>query len=989
MSDTTSDATIQPDSAPLKREFYVVGIGASAGGLEALEIFFDNMPPLADFAFVVVQHLSPDYKSLMGELLRKHTQLSIHEAEDGITVEPGNIYLMPRKKNMTMYHGRLFLTEKEHGLNLPIDIFFQSLAEDRGEKAIGIILSGTGSDGTRGIRSIKEVGGMVMVQAEDSAKFDGMPRSAISTGIVDYVLPVAQLPEELQNFTSGKILIRTPDTPSNGEGYLQKIFMLIKRKTGVDLSYYKENTIIRRIERRMGINHVHHVKDYVQLLEESPAEISILFKEILIGVTRFFRDAEAFEVIKQQIISEIINSKEAGQPIRIWVAGCSTGEEAYGLAILFDQYCQDNYLNNDLKVFATDIDKDAIEFASHGAYPESIAADAPTAILQKYFVKKGERYQVVPRIREMVVFAYHNIFKDPPFRSIDLISCRNLLIYLQPVLQKRVISNFQFSLKKEGFLFLGSSETIGESSKYFKNIDVKWKIFRYKGGFKPRGMATIAPDPAFRGTEQAAEPSPEARAQIELHPPKRGVDAIYERLIETSLPPCVLVNEQREVHHIFGDINAYLKLPLGKMNLDVLKMAREDIQIPLGTALPRVIKERKEIEFSDIVVGEDADAHQITLTIRPISDAHGNSYFAVIFQPQKTAQNTTSGPVKFNVDESVQRRIQDLETELQYTKENLQATIEELETSNEELQATNEELLSSNEELQSTNEELQSVNEELITVNTEYQKKIEELSELNNDMNNLLSSTDIGTVFLDTSFHIRKYTQPVTRQINIIKTDLGRPISHLSHNLIYETLMTDIETVARTQQQREVEIQNRSGNWLLVRITPYLSDGSTVNGIVISIIDISERKNIALALQRQHDLMMRVLEASPSGITMVDQRGKIVFANKRGEELLGMSRNALSEMSYNDAGFRISDLEGNEIASEDLPFAQVMRTGKPVLDYEQCVTQPDGLRVALRIHGNPIYDERNTVEGVVFNLEELGSGNCPPPNHDSETPEGA
>lgn len=986
MSGNTPDTTSPQAKDTPKTTFYVVGIGASAGGLEALEIFFDNMPPLADFAFVVVQHLSPDYKSLMGELLRKHTQLNIQEAEDGTTVEPGNIYLMPRKKNMTMYHGRLFLTEKEHGLNLPIDIFFQSLAEDRGEKAIGIILSGTGSDGTRGIRSIKEVGGMVMVQAEDSAKFDGMPRSAISTGIVDYVLPVAQLPEELQNFTSGNILIRTPDAPDNGAGYLQKIFMLIKRKTGVDLSYYKENTIIRRVERRMGINHVHQIKEYVELLEESPAEISILFKEILIGVTRFFRDVEAFDVVKREIIAEIINSKEAGQPIRIWVAGCSTGEEAYGMAILFDQYCQENYLNNDIKVFATDIDKDAIEFASQGAYPESIAADAPSSVLQKYFSKKGERYQVVPRIREMVVFAYHNIFKDPPFRSIDLISCRNLLIYLQPVLQKRVISNFQFSLKKEGFLFLGSSETIGESGKYFKNIDVKWKIFRYKGGFKPRGANIATPDPAFRGTPQAVEPQEQGRTQIELRPPKRGIDGIYERLIETSLPPCVLVDEHREVQHIFGDINAYLKLPLGKMNLDVLKMARSDIQIPLSTALPRVIKERKELEFSDVVVGEGSDAHQITLTIRPISDAHNNIFFAVLFRPESSTQDKSPVAAKFNVDESVQRRIQDLETELQYTKENLQATIEELETSNEELQATNEELLSSNEELQSTNEELQSVNEELITVNSEYQKKIEELSELNNDMNNLLSSTDIGTVFLDTSYRIRKYTQPVTRQINIIKSDLGRPITHLSHNLVYESLMSDIETVARTQQQREIEIQNRSGNWFLVRITPYLSDGSTVNGIVISIIDISERKNIALALQRQHDLMMRVLEASPSGITMVDQRGKIVFANKRGEELLGVSRDKLSGMSYKDPSFSISDLQGNEIPAEELPFAQVMNTGNPVLDYEQCVTRPDGKRVALRIHGNPIYDERNTVEGVVFNLEELGDEACPPISSSDDEP---
>ncbi|MFO8042233.1 MAG: chemotaxis protein CheB, partial [Alkalispirochaeta sp.] len=795
-------------------EFRIVAIGASAGGLEALESFFDHMPATTDFAFVVIQHLSPDYKSLMGELLAKHTTMQIAQAEDGLQLRPGVIHLIPRKKNMTVYQGTLFLTEQEHGLNLPIDIFMQSLAEDAGERGVGVVLSGTGSDGTRGLRAIKEAGGLVIVQDEEDAKFNGMPRSAISTGIVDFILPAAQIPEELQSFVSGKVrLVDQESSDSAGAtNSITKIFILIKRKTGVDLSFYKENTILRRLERRMGINQIHDVQRYIQFLEESPNETTTLFKEILIGVTRFFRDRPAFETLAEEVIPAIFEGKERHEQIRVWVAGCSTGEEAYSIAILLSEYAELHFLHNEIKIFATDIDKDAIEFASYGNYPESIAADASPERLTKYFVRKGESYQIVPSIREKVIFAYHNIFKDPPFRRIDLISCRNLLIYLQPVLQKKVLSNFHFSLNEEGYLFLGSSETVGDLTTYFRTIDTKWKLFAYKGSSAAPKIELNTPDTP-EGWRERLEATQATQATVghthaSHRKPSRNTEPMYEELIEHYLPPTVVVDENRQVVHTFGDLATYLQIPTGKMDLDVMKMARPSVNIPLGTALQTAIRENQFVAYDDISVPHgDTDHVVIRLAVRPLRSAYNARFFAIVFDKQDHPDRSADLPVqRFDVEDSVRRRISDLENELQHTKENLQATIEELETSNEELQATNEELLSSNEELQSTNEELQSVNEELITVNSEYQKKIDELSELNDDMNNLLSGTAIGTIFLDGNLTIRKFTPPAARQINIIKTDVGRPFADLSHNLRYDRLLEDIAQVHSSERPSELEV---------------------------------------------------------------------------------------------------------------------------------------------------------------------------------------
>ncbi len=517
-------------------DFYIVGIGASAGGLEALEKFFGNMPADSGLAFVVVQHLSPDYKSLMAELLSKHTQMPVYEVQDGMSVEPNNIYLIPRKKTMTIFHGKLHLTDRgQEQLNLPIDIFLRSLAEDMGERAIAIILSGTGSDGTRGIRAVKEAGGMVMAQDTSSAKFEGMPQSAIATQLVDYILSAEQMSTELVSYIQHSCIstdLGAKPAIAKDEDNLSKIYAKLRSQAGVDFTYYKQSTMVRRIERRMSINQIDRLSDYLHYLYQSPNEVQTLYKELLIGVTKFFRDTEAFEFIGEKVIPEIFKGRSRNDQVRVWVAACSTGEEAYSLAILFSEYMEKsgNYL--DVKIFATDLDKAALEYAGKGVYAESIAADVSLERLKNYFIKRGDSYEVLRRVREMVIFAQQNIITDPPFSKIDLVTCRNVLIYFQSVLQKKVLSMFQFSLKQDGFLFLGTSETVGDNSDFFLSYHNKWRVYQYRGGFRPlmleHGNVNIQP----------RELQPRGISYGTRVPDDRRInEIIYRGLIEKFMPP--------------------------------------------------------------------------------------------------------------------------------------------------------------------------------------------------------------------------------------------------------------------------------------------------------------------------------------------------------------------------------------------------------------------------------------------------------------------
>ncbi len=871
-----------------KKDFYIVGIGASAGGLEALETFFSKMPADSDMAFVVVQHLSSDYKSLMVEILSKHTLMDIYQVEDGMEVHPNSIYVITPGKNMTIFHNKLYLTDKEpYGINLPIDIFFKSLADERGERAIGIILSGTGSDGTRGIKAIKEADGTVVVQDEISAKFDGMPRSAIATGFADYILAPDKMPAELMRFIkhpsallgnrlSNELIISDTDS-------YNKILVAIRNYIGVDFTFYKRNTIIRRIERRMNINQIEKLRDYAEYVNQSSSEANKLYKEILIGVTKFFRDAESFEVLKKEVLPKIFESKNPGEPVRVWIAGCSTGEEAYSIAIIFNEYMLENKLNNEVKIFATDIDQSSIEFASIGNYSESIVADIMPERLNKFFIRKGDTYYVHRSIREMIVFACHNLLKDPPFTRIDLISCRNVLIYFQSVLQKKVLSLFHFSLNTNGYLLLGSSESIGDLQNMFAVHDSKHKIFQYFGAPK-QSLNDNLSLPNYKGPAQSQKTIDYRGYKSVTN--QRVFENINRELMQEFVPPCVVIDDEREVVSVMGDVNRFLKLPTNELSLNIMKMTNKDLSVILHTGLIKVAKDKKEILYKDVVINEGGQQLKFNLLLRSYFDLQRQKTFIIIlFMDVEQGKTVYEQVEKYGLEDYASQRLRDMEQELKYTKENLQATIEELETSNEELQATNEELLSSNEELQSTNEELQSVNEELYTVNSEYQKKISELTSLNNDINNLLRCTNIGTIFLDSNLRIRKFTPAVKGEMNLIETDIGRPIHHMAHNLKYSSMLEDVVSVLNSLSSLEREVESLSGKWFLVRILPYRTMEGAAEGIVITLVDISELKKANEKIRQ----IYYAVDKSPSCFLITDKKGNIEYVNGKFEQLTGYS----------------------------------------------------------------------------------------------------
>lgn len=839
---------------------YYVGIGASAGGLEAIEHFFRSMPRYSGMAFIIVQHLSPDYKSLMVELLSKKTPISVRRAEDGMKVEADTIYLIPPKKNLYIFHGRLVLNEQDssRGINLPIDIFLRSLAEDQGEKAVAVILSGTGSDGMRGVRAIKEHGGMVMVQDETSAKFDGMPKAAISTGLADFILPPEDMAAQLLAFAKRQPLLMDGAADEAPEkNWIVKLFALIKNKTKVDFSYYKPSTVNRRIERRMTVAQVVSLEEYVKYVQEHPGEINALYRELLIGVTSFFRDPEAFEFLAHECLPKLMQSID-DREVRFWVAGCSSGEEAYSLAIIVREYMEQHNDKKKVKIFATDLDQNAIQVAAVGSYPESIAADVNPVFLTKYFHKNGDSFQVARNIREMVVFARHNLISDPPFTNIDLISCRNLLIYLQPAIQRKIFDFFNFSLNRGGILFLGSSETVGESSSLFEAIHHKYKIFRSLGAQRTVKTSGFKPLPY----QPLGSPLYDSYAQL-----RRGLGALDERIMERFLmgieadilPLSAIVNDQMEVIHVFGDASEILRIPSGRLSPDLGTLARKELSVPLTSLVQKAFRSQENQEMT-ILLGHGEGKKAMNVRVRLLPQRKGQvGLAAIFFVPVAVREGEKFQTVVYDLNKETEIRIRDLETELQLTRENLQATIEELETSNEELQATNEELLASNEELQSTNEELQSTNEELHTVNAEYQNKIYELTTLHHDVDNILNSTGIGILLLDESKAIRRFSPPVTRIFPILDQDVGRPFTHITHNLQNIDLAALVDEVMGTQKPITREVQCRGGQIYYMQVIPYAVGPTDFAGVVLTFLDITAtmrmRRELDLLEERLHEAM--------------------------------------------------------------------------------------------------------------------------------------
>jgi two-component system, chemotaxis family, CheB/CheR fusion protein len=843
-------SAVTPEQAGSEeRDFPIVGIGASAGGLEALERLFRHMPPDSGMAFVVVQHLSPDFKSHMHELLARETTIPIRNVENGTLVEPNSIYLMPARKEMILSQGRLLLTDKapERGLAHPIDQFLRSLAADAGPRAVAVILSGTGSDGSRGIRDVHQRGGLVICQSEESAKFDGMPLNAQETGVVDLVLPPELISDALVRYVRES---HTPESlatqvlsPVENEG-LELIVQVLHEGFGIDFSQYKSATIGRRVQRRMGLRNLDDLNAYAELVRKDQDELNALYRDLLIGVTRFFRDPEAFEALERDLIPEILARTPPDESIRVWCAGCATGEEAYSLAMVIHEQMVREHRPPLLKMFATDVHRESLEIASAGVYPEEALSEISPERRKRFFRRHKKSFQVLPDLRRSIVFAPHNVISDAPFTQLDLVTCRNLLIYFEPAAQRKAISLFHFSLKTGGYLFLGPSETPGEIADEFQAVDKRWKIFRKRRDARlpPELRAPLAARPL---------PMPRGRSRLETW---KGLSEnsllwAYDRLLAHHMPASFLVDEQFHLVHTFGGAERFLKFRSGRISTGLLTVIDDELKTAVSGALQHASKANAPVSYTGLRVSGDEGAEEIRLTVRPLHEPQSKSawYHIQLECLGKAASHDEAAASPVDLDEMTRAHVASLENELRSSRENLQATIEELETANEELQAANEELTASNEELQSTNEELHSVNEELFTVNSEHQKKIEELTELTDDMSNLLATTQVGVIFLDPSLCIRRITPEITRAFRLLPHDEGRRIEILAHHLEYDQLTEDVQQVLDSEEPLEREVNDRQGRTLLLRILPYRTS-HRVEGAVLTFIDISSRKQAEVEL---------------------------------------------------------------------------------------------------------------------------------------------
>lgn len=867
--------------------FLIVGIGASAGGLEAMEEFFHHMPPSSGMAFVVVSHQHAGHVSLLPSLLSKCTAMPVVEATDGIEVEANRVYMAPGGTNLAILHGTLHLMEpaSQERVSLPIDYFFRSLAEDQKQRAVGIILSGTGTDGTLGLRAIKAESGMTIAQDPQSAKYQGMPRSAMSAGVVDVVKPVGQMSEPLLAYVRGLTRPALPLPESDASQALQKIFILLRDRTGNDFALYKENTIHRRIERRMNVHQIENLRQYLRFVLANPHELDALFQELLIGVTSFFRDPQAFEILAHKGLPSLVEGKPEGAILRLWVAGCSTGEEAYSLAILIREYLTQNKLRLTVQIFASDLDSLTIETARAGLYPVGIAGDIAPDRLQRFFTKEDGSYRVKKEIRDLVVFATHNILTDAPFTKLDLLSCRNLLIYLEAKAQQKLLSMFHYTLKPHGILFLGSSETIGGFESLFTVIDRKGKLFMRKtepGTFP--GLERF-PGGLMKGTAETR-----ADSEVPLTTTRHASipDLIEKLLVARYAPAAVVVNERGEVVYIHGHTGTYLEPAPGPPTHHLIEMAREGLQHDLAMALHQAAGREEEVVRHDLRVRADGDVILVNLSVKKISEPESlQGLFLVTFETVRADKTAARKGAPARAAAPLKKGESGLTRELEFTKQRLQRTIEELQTSNEELKSTNEELQSTNEELQSTNEELettkeelQSLNEELITVNSELQGKLDALADAHDDLQNLLNSTEVATIFLDNELRIKRFTSEAKRVSNLIAIDVGRPLSDIVSRLTYDRLLEDAEDVLQTLVVKEREVQAANGSWFFMRILPYRTSKNIIDGLVLTFLDITKMKEAERVMEAARAVAASIVATVREPLLVLDDQLRVVSANQ-------------------------------------------------------------------------------------------------------------
>ena len=939
----------------------IVGIGSSAGGLEALEKLFSNMPTNSRMAFVVIPHLDPNYKSQLCELIQKYTRMEVSEVVNEVKIKPNHVYIIPPNKNLAIENGKLVTSvpKAPRGLRLPIDFFFRSLALNQKENAICIILSGTGTDGTLGLREVKGVGGMVMVQVPESAKYDGMPRSAINSALVDYIIPPEDMPNQLIEYINQIIYKKKDNRESVSpliEDNLKHIYQTLQSYSGFDFSAYKKNTIIRRIEKRMTITQISNINKYLKHLEVNKREAENIFQEILIGVTNFFRDKEAFEVLKENILPDLIKHNAPDHILRIWVPACSTGEEAYSVAMLVEEAAENSKRDFKYQIFATDIIEQSIEKARRGLYPDNITVDIDSELIPKYFHAQNKMLQIKKTIRDKITFAVQNLVTDPPFSRMDLICCRNLLIYLVPEIQKKLFLLFHYSLNPGGYLFLGNSESISRVSSYFSTINHKWKIFQR---IEPL-IANAEKVRIFAPLVDYSRDSKITFSKISLE--KMNYNEIMESYLLKEYAPCgVIINKKNDILYFHGRTGKFLEPSEGHANLNILEMTRADFRLELATAIRRASSRLENVILKNLNVKTNGKKIIFNLLVKPIlKPASMEGLFIILFEENKQEDIQKEEEVLVDDEDIPKRRVHQLEDELNSMKHHLQTTIEELETSNEELKSTNEELQSSNEELQSTNEELhtskeelQSINEELLTVNTELEQKITDLTKAQNDISNLIASTNIGIMFLDMNLLIQRFTPPITKIFNLIKSDIGRPIAHISTNLRYSSILRDLEQIKKDLVPMKLDVQDKNGNWYLIRINPYITTENVNEGLVISMLDITERK---IAEEKIKQLATIVADSNDA-ITVQNLEGNIVAWNKGAELIYGYNENEVLEKN-------IDIIIPDDYSQEYKDLLAQVKENKNIKSFETVRRTKEGQLLNVLLTVTPLSDEENIISAI-------------------------
>ena len=905
----TAQKPVKQDTAAgsLKR-FPIAGLGASAGGLEALKSFFSAVPEKSGIAYIVIVHLAADQPSMMPELLQSKSSIPVETARNNQVIRPDHVYVMPPDREIWVKKGRIHLrAQNKKSPRLPIDPFLRSLADDQEDMAVAVIMSGTGSDGTLGIREIKAKDGLIIVQDEKSAAYDGMPKSAMDTGLVDMVMPPGEMPDRLMRYFSHSGVPVDDQSPATDEQneWLNRIFAILKSRLGHDFSAYKINTTLRRIARRMSLNHITGFHTYARFLREHPHEVDDLFRELLIGVTNFFRDSESFDVLENNVLPDVIKEMNHDETFRAWVPGCSTGEEAYSIAIVLKECLDRTSKKINVQLFGTDIDDRAIDKAREGIYPSSISEDVGRERLNKFFTREGDFYHIRKEIRDMAVFSVQDVIKDPPFSRLNLLCCRNLLIYLNSSVQKKLLPLFHYTLVSNGIMMLGSSETIGGFSTLFKTMDKKWKIFKKRD--LPRALQQMVEFPAG-----AARHEPPDKTLPAVAPGGKGQDiALLTRMLilDRFTPTAVLTDEKGNILHVQGRTGKYLETPSGPPTSNILDLAREGLRIELSSALREARSSSEKVTRQRIIVKTNGDSQMIDLHICPLKspgELAGN--YLIIFEdidPDRYDTGNGKGPDDTVSGDSA--RISELERELQITRESHQTSIEELESTNEELKSTNEEMQSSNEELQSTNEELesskeelQSLNEELQTVNAELQSKVEELSAAHDDIHNLLNSTEIATIFVDNEMRVRRFTPESVEIVNLIPADIGRPLKHVVSNLKYDGMLNDIKWVIKKLTPKEVEVETLGGNWFSMRIIPYRTIDNRIDGAVLTFASISDQKDIQRKLENtiaesevSQKLVRAVFDMNYSPMAVLDKDGRIIIANSEFTSIFRIEQNDL------------------------------------------------------------------------------------------------